>query len=158
MKTHFRKAANSPYLGSQDLPDYKDIILTIKEVKLEQTKGLKENDTMNIAHFVEGVKPMLLNSTNSKTIKALAKSNFLEDWSGLKIQIYVQQNVKAFGELHDALRIRPTVPVTKKPSITKDSKNYADLVKKIKEGLTVDKIRKHYEITDDLFNTMKTSK
>jgi hypothetical protein len=55
---------------------------------------------------------MILNATNNKTIAKLFKTPYIEEWSGRKIQIYIEK-VKAFGEIWDALRIRPYLPVEK---------------------------------------------
>ena len=38
-KQHWKKVFNSEYIGSSDLEDYNDIVLTIKEVKQEITKN-----------------------------------------------------------------------------------------------------------------------
>ena len=110
-KTHWKKAFNSEYIGAADLQDYKDIILTIKEVRLEQTRGTKEKEMKNVAYFVENMKPMILNATNCKAVRKLAGgSNFINDWQNIRVQVYVEQGVKAFGEVTDALRIRSTPP------------------------------------------------
>jgi hypothetical protein len=115
-KTHWKKAFNSEYIGSSDLEDYKDIVLTIKEVRLEQTKGTKEKEMKNIAYFVEKMKPMILNATNCKAVRKLAGgSNFINDWNNIRVTIYVERNVKAFGEVTDALRIRSTPPAQSQP-------------------------------------------
>jgi hypothetical protein len=120
-KTHWKKAFNSEYIGAADLEDYKDIILTIKEVRLEQTKGTKEKEMKNIAYFMENMKPMILNATNCKAVRKLAGgSNFINDWNNIRVQLYVERGVKAFGEVTDALRIRSTPPPpaqTKQPEI-----------------------------------------
>jgi DNA-directed RNA polymerase subunit RPC12/RpoP len=55
---------------------------------------------------------MILNATNNKTIAKLFKTPYIEQWTGRKIQIYTEK-VKAFGEVWDALRIRPFLPVEK---------------------------------------------
>jgi hypothetical protein len=155
-KTHFKKAFNTPYLGSQDLPDYKDLTLTIDKVLCEMSRGLKENSLFNIIYFKEkGFKTMLLNATNSKILKNLTKSPYIEDWSGQRITIYVLEGVKAFGGTTDALRIRtktvePTIPV-----ITVDHPKWESICKKVKAGLTIEGIRNHYEISTELFNTIK---
>lgn len=113
-KTHWKKAFNSNYLGASDLPGYQDIIVTIKEVKLEMAVGTKEEEKKNIAHFKEKIKPMILNVENSKTVRALAGgSNYLEDWTDVKVQIYVKEGIKAFGAVTDALRIRNFHPKQK---------------------------------------------
>ena len=61
-----------------------------------------------IVRFKEHKKPMICNVTNAKAIEKLARSAYTEDWVGQRIQIGVEK-VKAFGDIHDALRIRPYV-------------------------------------------------
>jgi hypothetical protein len=152
-KTHFKKAFNSAYLGSQDLPESKDINLTIKEVLLQESKGLKEDSIFNIAYFKQSVKPMLLNVTNSKTLSRLAKSKYIEDWGGIEITIGVQ-SVRAFGADHDALRIRPVTRVLK-TTLTAEHPKWLEVAEKIKSGVKIAAIRKYYDITDELFNTVE---
>ena len=156
MKTHWKNVFDSPYLGSWDLEDYKPIILTIKEVKVEMTKDLKENSKMNICYFKEaGVKPMLLNSGNSKAIAMVAKSPYIDNWGGVAITVYVQTGVKAFGEIHDALRIKNTAPIIKKPELTPASNKWELAKGKVKEGMTIEELRKHYDISDENFKLLK---
>lgn len=155
MKTHWKKAFDSPYLGSWDLEDYKDKVLTIKEVKVEMTKDLKENSIMNVVYFKEGVKPMLLNATNSKAIAKVAQTPYIELWKDVAITVYVQTGVKAFGEIHDALRVRTTAPIIKKQSLTPDSDKWELAKAKVKEGMTIVELRKYYDITDVNFNLLK---
>lgn len=156
MKTHWKKAFDSPYLGSWDLEDYKDMTLTIDRVIIEQTQGLKENSKMNVCYFKEkGYKAMLLNSTNSKMIKKLANSPYIEDWANTRITLFVQQNIKAFGELHDALRIRPITTEIKKPTLNPKSEKWELAKSKVKEGMTFEQISKHYTITEANFKLLK---
>jgi hypothetical protein len=76
-----------------------------------------------IAYFVEPVKPVVLNVTNCKVIAKIYKTPDVEKWMGKKIQLFATQ-VKAFGELVDAVRVRSYVPdesKQKNPSPTKQS-------------------------------------
>ena len=112
-KTHFRKLFNPNYLGAYSLDPGKDLILTIKQIKVEaitNCDGKKEDAA--VIRFDENVKPMILNSTNSKTIKKIYNSPYLEDWVGKKIQLYAA-NIKAFGEVMEALRVRDYKPKVK---------------------------------------------
>lgn len=115
-KTHWKKLQNPDYLGAYALEPGKDLIATIQSVGEESvmgTDGKKEDCT--VVHFVErDVKPMILNVTNAKTISKIYKTPYIEDWHGCKIQIFVAQ-VKAFGDVVDALRIRPYKPDVKTP-------------------------------------------
>ena len=126
MKTHYRKAFNSPYLSSADIVE--PTVLTIVYVRLEPDKTKKTKDVFNTAYFSEKeirpgepLKPMILNATNSKTMKNLTGSAFLEDWSNIPVTIYVDPNVKFGKETMEGLRISPRAPEKKfiDPSHTK---------------------------------------
>lgn len=114
-KTHYRKAFDSPYLSSADIVE--PTTLTIKRVALEKDKTKKTKELFNTAHFVEKelrpgepLKPMILNATNSKTMKALTGTPYIEDWNDVRITVYVDNKVKFAGELVDGLRISPKAP------------------------------------------------
>lgn len=111
--THWKKLMNPDYLGSYALEPGQDLIVTIKSVGNEEVTGSDgKKEICSVIHFVENVKPMILNATNNKTIAKLFKTPYIEEWAGRKIQVYTEK-VKAFGEIWDALRIRPYLPVEK---------------------------------------------
>lgn len=114
-KTHYRKAFNSPYLSSADVTE--PTVLTIKRVTLEADKTKKTKDVFNTAYFVEReirkgepLKPMILNATNSKTIKNLSGSAYIDDWNNISVTIYVDSNVRFGKETTEGLRISPVAP------------------------------------------------
>ncbi len=114
-KTHFRKAFNSPYLSSADIVE--PTVLTVARVTLEKDRTKKTKDQFNTAWFAEReirpgepLKPMILNATNSKTMKGLTGSAFLEDWVNVRITVYVEPNVKFGNQTMDGLRISPAAP------------------------------------------------
>ncbi len=112
--THWKKLTNPDYLGAYALEPGQDLIVTIKSVANEVVTGTDgKKETCSVMRFAENVKPMVLNATNSKTITKLLKTPYIEKWAGRKIQIYVESGVKAFGDVVDALRIRPFLPVEK---------------------------------------------
>ena len=115
-KTHFRKAFDSPYLSSADIVG--PTVLTIARVTLEADKTKKTKDVFNTAYFAERelrpgekLKPMILNATNSKTLRNLVGSPFIEDWQQVKVTVYVDQNVKFGKDVMEGLRISPKAPV-----------------------------------------------
>lgn len=108
--THWKKLTNPDYLGAYSFNPGEEKILRIKSVSQELvvgTDGKKEQCT--VAHFDGGEKPMILNRTNCKAISKIYNTPYIEDWTGKRVTIYVAQ-VKAFGEVVDALRIRPKKP------------------------------------------------
>lgn len=114
-KTHYRKAFDSPYLSSADI--VAPTVLTVKYVALEVDHTKKTKDLFNTAHFVERelrpgekLKPMILNATNSKTMKSLTGSAFIDDWQNVSITVYVDANVKFGKESVEGLRISPRAP------------------------------------------------
>lgn len=112
-KTHWKKLNNPDYLGAYALEPGEDLVLTIKRAGQETftgTSGKKEEGLL--VHFMEDVKPMICNATNAKTITKLAGSPYVEDWGNVKIALFSQE-VSAFGETVDALRVRPYPPKTK---------------------------------------------
>jgi hypothetical protein len=117
-KTHYRKAFDSPYLSSADIVDA--TVLTIAHVKLEPDLTKKTKDLFNTAHFVEKVlrpgeklKPMILNASNSKTMKSLTGSPFIEDWVNVPVTIFVDHAVRFGKEIVEGLRISPHKPEKK---------------------------------------------
>ena len=118
-KTHYRKAFNSPYLSAADITE--PTVLTIKQVALDLDKTKKTKDKFNTAYFAETeiragepLKPMILNAGNSKTLKALAGSAFIEDWVNLKITVYVDGSVRFGKETVEGLRIGKLAPESRK--------------------------------------------
>lgn len=105
----YRKFMDKNYLGSWDVPDDEDLILTIDHAARDDVKNERGSERKLTIHFVEDYKPMILNATNSKAITAAHGSSKVEDWAGKKIAIYTTK-VTAFGGTTDALRIRTTAP------------------------------------------------
>jgi hypothetical protein len=117
-KIHYRKAFDSPYLSSADIVE--PTVLTVRCVKLEKDRTKKTQDVFNTAYFVEKeirpgekLKPMILNATNSKTMKTLTGSAFIDDWNDVRITVYVDHNVKFGKENVEGLRISPQAPKRK---------------------------------------------
>lgn len=125
-KTHYRKAFDSPYLSSADLVE--PTVLTVSYVRLEIDRTKKTKDFFNTAHFVEkeirhgeALKPMILNASNSKTMKGLTGSAFIDDWNNVRVTIYVDANVRFGKETVEGLRISPHAPNPEKRTITPES-------------------------------------
>lgn len=88
-----------------------DETLTIKSIGEEEmydaeTGGKKKG---LVCHFEEKDLPMVLNVTNCDTIAEVVGSDKLADWIGRKIIIGTSK-IKAFGKMHDAIRVRNTKP------------------------------------------------
>ena len=103
-KTHWKKWNNPDYLGSYAFQPGEEKTVTIKEVKREMVQNQSGKEECTVAHFVEDVKPLILNTTNCKTISKVWGSPYVEDWAGRKIALKVKK-ISAFGEMVDAVRV-----------------------------------------------------
>jgi len=149
-KTHFRKVFKSDHLGVADLEDLieqgSDLKFTIKEVKQEiNIRVAGKLGSHNIAYFIEKIKPLVLNSTNSKTLKSFNNdSPFVEDWSNTPVELFIQKNIRFAGDLVEGVRIKSIQP-KKKPVFTE--KNF----QKAKNAeATIEKIKSIYIISEDI--------
>jgi len=110
-KTHWRKMTNPNYMGAYSLDEGRDVVLTIAYVRQEDVIGSDgKKEECAVCHFKErDFKPMILNVTNMKAIAKVTGSPYIDDWVGHRIQIGTEQ-VRAFGTITDALRVRPEKP------------------------------------------------
>lgn len=153
-KTHYRKAFDSPYLSSADIVE--PTVLTVKCVKLEPDKTKKTKDQFNTAYFVEReirpgekLKPMILNATNSKTMKGLTGSAFIDDWNGVRITVYVDSAIKFGKDTVEGLRIStqpPAVRRTLTPAMTKAWANAKSAY--LRDG-TLDAVLERADMTEE---------
>ena len=114
--THWKKLENPDYLGAYALVPGQDLVVQIKSVGQEDVYNPSSNgkESCTVVHFVDkSIKPMILNVTNCKTISKIYDTPYIEQWSGKYISIYIAK-VKAFGEVVEALRIRPKAPTINK--------------------------------------------
>lgn len=148
MKTHFKKLKNPDYLGSWDLADqngnFKNKIVTIKSVEKKMVHDGRGGQEECVTVKFHECKPMVMNSTNLKTIHKSLDTPYIEDWEGKKIEISVQK-VKAFGEIHDALRVVKTnLEMTPKhPKWNGAKKAIAE------KTVTIEQIKKNYTISPE---------
>jgi hypothetical protein len=159
MATDWRKYRKSTHLASADLDametDGLALIFQIKEVKYEtgvDVSGTKQDGIF--CYFMEAVKPLKLNSTNNKILAGFAKQDGLigkechviENWSGMKIELFVDRNVKMMGAITDGIRIKPLRPKAKvKKEFTESNFDAA-----FKANATIEQIEKSYTITEDI--------
>jgi len=132
MKTHWKKTMNPNYLGAYALEPNQDLIVEITEVKTESVMNADgRNEECLVAHLKDQ-KPLIVNKTNAKAIAKVCGSNYIEDWKGKQIALYIS-NVKAFGELVEAIRVRTVAPKAKsKRKLNED--DFKKLVKAVADG------------------------
>lgn len=143
-KTHWKRLINPDYIGAYWLNEGQDATVTIDYVQREMvtgTGGKKEECT--VAHLV-GVKPLILNVTNSKSIAKLY-GPYVEDWAGKQITLYAS-TAKLSGESVECLRIRPQVAERVAPPIGDD--RFKRAIESIRKGeYTAQKLQANFTLT-----------
>jgi hypothetical protein len=152
-KIHYRKAFNSPYLSSADI--VQPTILTVAFVKLELDKTKKTKDWFNTAHFVEKelrqgepLKPMILNAYNSKIMRDICGSPFIDDWVNTPITVYVDKNVKFGRDTVEGLRINPNRPQLTKPELLENTPAWVNAKAAYLRDGNFDKVLARMHISD----------
>ena len=109
--THWKKLTNPNYLGSYAFQPGEEKAVTVSSVGLEDVTSPDGNkERCIVAHFLQAdIKPLILNKTNCKAIEKLSGTPDIEQWPGVGLLLCVQR-VPAFGELVEAVRVRPVKP------------------------------------------------
>ena len=119
------KYRKSTHLAGVDvemiIADKGKCVLTIKESYYDTGVDVSGNRTDGyFLEFAEGVKPMVVNSTNRKVIAQIVKirnkctaseSRNIDNWKGLVIQLVFDESVKMMGKLTGGIRISPISPI-----------------------------------------------
>jgi hypothetical protein len=97
-----------PYLEGEEIKD-KTLTLTIKDVRQEKMQSHKgKEESKYVLYFRETSKGFVLNKTNAKRI-AILHGKMTGGWADKQITLYTEE-VKAFGETHNALRVALATP------------------------------------------------
>ena len=150
-KTHYRNVMKSDHLGVADIEDLveagKPLLFTI--AKAQQEIGAKvagRRIDANIAYFAENIKPLVLNSTNSRVVANICGSPFVEDWVNVAVEIYVDKGVKMKGEVVGGVRLK-AAPF--KEVMNEQHPKWGEASERVAAGMTLEQIRQFYKITEE---------
>jgi hypothetical protein len=152
-KTHFKKLRNPSYIGSYELmindKESRELVVTIGKVSNETVTVLDKSEVCMVMQLV-GQKPMILNATNAKAIAKMYGA-FVEDWAGKPITLYVAK-IRAFGDTHDALRIRATKPANSElPKLLTSHKQWDSIVLAVACGdRTIEQLKEKFTISIEI--------
>jgi len=109
-KTHYKSFFNSTFLNDGDFDTERDTICVIDRV-FDLEDNTKDGKQTFTAITLSGYnKPMKAPNEVLKAINKALKTPFIEDWQGKHISVYVLKGLRAFGALHDVVRVRPVAP------------------------------------------------
>jgi hypothetical protein len=154
-QTHWRKLRNQEYLGSWDLTDsngkFIELVVTITKMESKIVKNSDGEKSCPLAYFKEFSKPMIINVRNAEKISELHNTNFVENWVGKSVTLYVSK-VKVGRETVDALRIKaakqPAQPA--KEELNSTHPKWDGALAAIKSGATtIEAIESKYKLTEE---------
>lgn len=114
----------SEYLGAEDIDDDVEPVLTIAGLWNGMVTLQRGKEKKDVISFVEErvpgimqVRPLIVNSTNRKTLRKLYGDAKASTLVGKKIQLYIDHKVRdpQDGGLTDGIRIRPHKPRVQEP-------------------------------------------
>lgn len=155
-KTHWKKVFDSEYLGACDLEGGKDLKAVIKSVSVKSVKNTDgKAQERNVAVFTDpNIKPMILNATNCKVMKKFTKSNFINDWNNVPVQIYVKDDIRAFGDTVEGLRLREVQPTMEKPALTPSHQAWNNVIAHLKKGGALSAVQAKYTLSEEVIDQL----
>lgn len=114
---------DSEYLGAEDIDDDVEPILTIDALwngMVTLQRGKENKDVLSFKEErvpgIMQVRPLIINSTNRKTLRKLFGDAKADTLVGKQIQLYIDHKVRdpQDGGFTDGIRIRPFKPKVKK--------------------------------------------
>lgn len=145
--------------------------LTIKAAYYDKNVNVSGNKTDGyFLEFVEDVKPMVINSTNRKTVASVlkiknkcsgAESRNIGNWIGLKIELIFDPTIKMMGKITGGIKVASISPIPKisdenAKKLLNDCEDLKNLPK-VWESLSVDerKLPTIIALKDKLKTTLK---
>lgn len=97
--------SNSKYLSKTDVGE-DGLVLTIKGFRVETLKSDDGDEDKTVMHFVEDVKPMVVNRTNAQLIGVATGARNVGESKGKQIVVYNDPTVGFGGKITGGLRIK----------------------------------------------------
>jgi hypothetical protein len=97
--------SNSKFLTKDDAGE-DGLVLTIKGFRMESIKGDEGDEDKMVLHFMENVKPMVLNRTNAQLVGVATGCRVAGDAKGKQIVVYNDPTVSFGGKITGGLRIK----------------------------------------------------
>lgn len=150
--THYRKFYNKNYLAGEDFEKDSSLVVTIKTAESEEVQSTQGLEEKLVIGFQEIEQKYIPGIRMAKIIRSITGSDQVEDWIGLKIELF-QATEEHFGEPMEVIRVRRPVDraVIKKIQGAKTRKDLEVIYKGLKSHEKTDKT-----ITSEMIRIRKT--
>ncbi len=162
------KYRKSTHLAGVDvetiIAEHGKCVVTIKEAfyntKVDVSGKLTDGYFLD---FMENIKSMVVNSGNRKVIGSMVKelknctsteSRNVGNWTGLQIELYFDPTVTFGNKIVGGIKVKP--PIKSLPFLVDSGKHYDNAVKSLKEGGSLDDIKKYYSLTEEIITKLQT--
>jgi len=139
---HFREFIDPNFLCNLDFLDdngtYQRKTVTITGVTKEEIhNGKGGSELVATVHLAE-TKPFVLSKKNLKTLVRITRKINTDAWKGVRIELFIAENQKAFGNIFDVIRVTEKLPA---PAKTID---YSQQEKMLRECKTITDLQTIY--------------
>jgi hypothetical protein len=97
---------------------------------------------------------MILNAVNSRTMKTLTGSAFIDDWGNIQITVYVDSNVRFGRDTVEGLRISSEPPAVKR-DLQDGTKQFDNAVAAYKRDGNLDVVKQRVNVPADVEQLIK---
>lgn len=111
--------SNSKFLTKDDVGE-DGLVLTIKGFRMETLKGDDSEEDKMVLHFMEDIKPMVLNRTNAQLVGVCTGAKTAGEARGKQIVVYNDPTVSFGGKITGGLRIKKVTGAPKAAPKVKD--------------------------------------
>lgn len=111
--------SNSKFLTKDDVGE-DGLVLTIKGFRMETLKGDDNEEDKMVLHFIEDVKPMVLNRTNAQLVGVCTGAKTAGEARGKQIVVYNDPTVSFGGKITGGLRIKKVSGAPRQAAPKKD--------------------------------------
>lgn len=111
--------SQSKYLAKSDVGE-DGLILTIKGFRMETLKSDEGDEDKMVMHFMENVKPMVLNRTNAQLVGVATGCKTAGEAKGKQVVVFNDPTVGFGGKITGGLRIKKVSGAPKQPAKSDD--------------------------------------
>ncbi len=97
--------SESKYLSKSDVGE-EGLVLTVKGFRMESIKGDDGEEEKVVLHFMEDIKPMIVNRTNAQLVGVCTGAKTAGEARGKQIVVYNDPTVSFGGKITGGLRIK----------------------------------------------------
>jgi len=155
---HWRTTAKALHCGVEMLPDGKDIdYIVIEHIEYKDKENIAGRMESNkaIAYFAENPYtklPMVLNATNCKRLEKLSGTPLLNKLTNFAVHLTKEKcrDVQDGGETYGLRISKLPAKQPSKPILDAKHTNWGKCIDYLKQGNTVQNLRKGYEISEEV--------